>query len=214
MRIALFGPPGAGKGTQATIIEHRYGFRSISTGALIRAAMREGTPLGLEAQGFVEEGRLVPDDLVRRLAEEAVAECAFDGFILDGYPRTIGQAEALDAFLARHGAPLTALISMDVPADRIVARLSGRRIHPVTGATYHLVHHPPPPEVDPGALVQRADDRPDAVRRRLEEYATLTEPVLHYYADAGRLVRMSGTGTVLEVSRRLARILADLAVPA
>lgn len=213
MRIALFGPPGAGKGTQAAFIEHRLGFRSISTGALIRSAIDAGTPIGEEARHYVEDGRLVPDDLVRRLAESAIEACDFDGFILDGYPRTLEQARSLDAYLDTHDAPLNAVISLHVPDAELVDRLSARRIHRETGTTYHPVHNPPPAGVDPELLVQRADDHPAAVRRRLAEYHAVTEPVMRYYDENCRLVRVNGSGSVTEVTRRLMVVLDRLAVP-
>jgi adenylate kinase len=212
MRIALFGPPGAGKGTQAALIGYRFGFRSVSTGELIRTAMRNGSPIGMEAPRYVQDGTLVPDLLVTRLAEAAVEECDFDGFILDGYPRTVGQARSLDAFLDRHDAALDALICLHVSDAELVDRLSARRVHRETGTTYHLVYNPPPPGLSPDLLVQRPDDHPDAIRRRLSEYRSVTEPVMARYGDHLRLVRVDASGTVSEVASLLATVLERLAV--
>lgn len=212
MRIALFGPPGAGKGTQASLIGYRFGFRSISTGQLIRSAMSEGTDLGIQAERYVKDGSLVPDDLVSRLAETAIEAFDFDGFVLDGYPRTVGQARSLDEFLNRHDAPLDALISLQVPDAVLIDRISARRVHRETGATYHLVFNPPPADVPPEALVQRPDDHPKAVRHRLEEYRAVTESVIMYYDDHLRLVRLDASGTVSEVAKRVVDVLEGLAV--
>ena len=142
MRIALFGPPGAGKGTQARLLVERYRLRHISTGVIIRAAMKAETPAGLEAKKYVNQGQLVPDAVVRKLAEDAIAAQGYDDFVLDGYPRTVQQAQWLTAFLAAHGRSLDAVIFFVLADDGIVDRLSKRRVHAETGENYHLDHKP------------------------------------------------------------------------
>lgn len=203
MRLALFGPPGAGKGTQASRLVDRYDLTHISTGNLLRAAVRARTPLGREAAPYLDAGRLVPSDLVRRLAEEAIAAHEFDDFILDGYPRTVEQADWLASFLERHEAPLDAVLCLHVPYHAIVERLSKRRVHEPTGAVYHLDFNPPPPSVDPATLIQRSDDRPEAIAKRLEVYARETQPVQAFYRARGLSKDIVGVGRVREVAARL-----------
>lgn len=207
MRIALFGPPGAGKGTQASLLEKVYGVKSISTGNLIRGAIRNETALGRIADSYVSSGDLVPDELVRDLANEAVAELGFKNFILDGYPRTPRQAAWLTTFLSAHAAPLHAVLSIDVPDDQIVRRLSRRRINVETGETYHLDFRPPPTDVDPALIVRRSDDEPESIRRRLESYRCDTKPLEGYFRERGLLVEIPGTGTVDDVQLRITRAL-------
>lgn len=203
MRIVLFGPPGAGKGTQARLLSERQGLASISTGVIIRNAMQAGTPVGEEARSFVEAGELVPDRVVRHLAEDAVAEEDCDDFILDGYPRTLQQAEWLTAFLEEHGAPLTAIVNLEVPDEKIVDRLSKRRVHKETGENFHLEAKPPPADVDPTLIVQRPDDRPDAIRKRLAVYREETAPVRDYYERRDTYRSIDGTGSFEEVYARI-----------
>lgn len=207
MRVVLFGSPGAGKGTQARKLEERYGFKHISTGILIRRAIREGTPLGNEAQRYVNEGRLVPDELVRQLAEDAIREVEFGSFVLDGYPRTVQQATWLTEFLEKHEAPLDAVISFVLPDDVIVARLSKRRINKATGENYHLDNRPPPPDVDPALIVQRADDKPEAIVHRVKEYKTVTMPVEAYYRERGLLIQIDAVGDFETVHERIMQTL-------
>jgi adenylate kinase len=213
MRIALFGPPGVGKGTQAALLVEREKLAQISTGEMIRAAMREESDVGQEARQYVESGRLVPGEIVRRLAEDAIAHQDFDQFILDGYPRTIEQAEWLTLFLDRNEAPLTAVVSIIVPDEIIVERLSSRRIHRDTGKVYHLNFNPPPGDVPPEVIVQRSDDRPEAIRKRLREYREQTMPVSDYYRTRGLLREVDGVGEVEEVYERI-RAEIDRSVPA
>ena len=167
MRLIIFGPPGAGKGTQARLLEERRGLVQIATGDIIRSAIKNETPVGKEAKAYVEAGELVPDKVVRKLAENAIADEDYDDFVLDGYPRTTQQATWLTDFLTEHDAPLDAVVSLAVPDDVIVERLSRRRVHAETGETYHLDHDPPPDDVDPDLIVQRDDDKPETVRNRL-----------------------------------------------
>ena len=203
MRIALFGPPGAGKGTQAKILNEHFGLDTISTGNLIRTAIREQTDLGNQVKAFVHEGSLVPDELVRDLANESIAQHKFDRFILDGYPRTVTQACWVQEFLAAYKAPLDAVISLSLPDDVIIDRLSKRRIHKLTCESYHLEYHPPPADIDPELIIQRKDDTPDAIRSRLETYREQTHPVEEYFRQEGILIEVSGVGSVQEIGNRV-----------
>lgn len=207
MRIALFGPPGVGKGTQALLLTERFGLKQISTGNILREAVQAGTPVGREAQGYMEAGQLVPGRIVRVLAEEAIAAQHYDQFVLDGYPRTVEQAEWLEDFLAVHLPSLHAVISLSVPDEVIVDRLSKRRIHRLTGENYHLDFRPPPPGVDDDLILQRPDDRPEAIRKRLAVYRAETHPVQAYYRRKGYLFEVDGVGAVEEVFGRIGAVL-------
>lgn len=202
MRIALFGPPGAGKGTQARLLVERYGLRHISTGEILRAATKARTPVGLEAKTYYDAGHLVPDAVVRKLAEEAIAAQGYDDFILDGYPRTVQQAAWLTSFLAVHGKPLDAVLSFVLSEAAIVDRLSKRRVHVETGENYHL-DHKPPPGVDPALIVQRPDDQPEAIRKRIQVYKAETQPVETYYRQRGGLVEIDAFGDFETVYQRI-----------
>lgn len=203
MRIVFLGPPGIGKGTQAALLAQRRGLVHTSTGTIIRAAIETGSPLGQKAQEFVREGRLVPDDVVRVMAETAIAEQNYDDFVLDGYPRTIVQSEWLTEFLKQHSAPLDIVINLDVPTDVIVDRLSKRRVHKLTGENFHLDFKPPPADIDPDLIIQRRDDRPESIRKRLEVYNHETEPVTDYYRRKDLFVSVDGVGTIEEVYARV-----------
>lgn len=207
MRLVLFGPPGAGKGTQAKMLKERFGLNIISTGNLIRTAIREETPLGLKAASTVHRGGLVPDEVVRDLANEAIAAIDFRKFILDGYPRTPQQAIWLDAFLSDAKAPLHAVISLHVPDERIVERLSGRRIHKITGESFSPGLNPPPVEMDPALIVQRTDDEPEAVLARLRTYHEETWPVAEWYSERGLLREVDGVGPLSAVTERILKVL-------
>lgn len=207
MRLVIFGPPGAGKGTQARLLEERRGITQISTGDILREAMSEETPLGKKAKSYIEAGELVPDKLVRKLAEQAIAEEEYDDFVLDGYPRTRQQAEWLTEFLDEHRTPLDAVLSLDVPDDVLVRRLSRRRVHAETGETYHLDHDPPPADVDPDLIVRRSDDEPETVRNRLDVYREETAPLASYYKERGTLVSVDGVGDIEEVFQRITQVL-------
>lgn len=207
MRIALFGPPGAGKGSQAQFLSERQGLTHISTGVIIRRAMKANSPVGEEARSYVEAGQLVPGHVVRTLAEEAIAENGYDGFVLDGYPRTLEQCQWLTEFLEEHDAPLHAVISLEVPNETIVDRLSKRRVHSKTGENYHLDMKPPPADVDPDLIVQRPDDRPEKVRKRLEVYEEETAPVKSYYQERGLYEPVDGVGSFEEVYERIEAVL-------
>lgn len=203
MRIALFGPPGAGKGTQAALLVSRLGLAHISTGNIIRAAIKQDTPVGAEARTYVTEGRLVPGHLVRKMAEDAISARNFDDFVLDGYPRTLEQAEWLDEFLNSNGTPLESVLSLYLPDEVIIDRLSRRRIHRQTGVNYHLDFNPPPPDVPEDMILQRSDDLPEAIQRRLDVYREKTQPLETYFREQGKLVRIDAIGEVEEVHNRI-----------
>jgi adenylate kinase len=207
MRMILVGPPGAGKGTQAASLVDRYQIPHISTGDMLRAAVKEGTELGKRAEGTMKSGALVPDDLVIAMVIERIGKPDCErGFMLDGFPRTRPQAEALDAELARAGKSLDRVLLIEVPDELIVERITGRRTDPETGEIYHAQFRPPPPEVA-GRVVQRADDTEEACRARLAKYHSETAPIMPFYRDQGTLVRVDGTGAPDEVSARIARAL-------
>ena len=207
MRIALFGPPGAGKGTQAKLLVERHGLCHISTGNILRAAIKEKTPVGLEAKMYIDAGQLVPDAVVRVLAEDAIAGQDFNRFILDGYPRTEQQARWLTAFLDAHNRPLDAVLFFTLPDDAVIDRLSKRRVHKETGENYHLDHKPPPPEVDPALIIQRRDDQPEAIRERLQVYKDQTQPVEVYYRRQGVLIEVDAVGEVEVIYERIESVL-------
>ena len=186
MNLVFLGPPGAGKGTQAKVLEERFGYRQISTGDILRANRREGTPLGIEAQGYMDRGELVPDDLIiRMVARELEADPS--EVILDGFPRTVPQAKALDELLARLGRRAVA-ISFEVDPDVLTERLTGRWTHAPSGRTYHVKHNPPKvagtDDVTGEPLVQRPDDKEEAIRTRFAEYEAKTAPLIGYYGQS------------------------------
>ena len=203
MRVVLFGPPGVGKGSQARFLSEREGIVHISTGILLRRAMREGSELGEKARVYMEAGRLVPGVLVRNLAESAVADAGFNRFVLDGYPRTIEQADWLHSFLESNNAPLRAVLSLVVPNEIIVDRLSKRRVNKITGENYHLDFKPPPSDLDEGVIIQRKDDTPEAILHRLDIYQEETSPVQEYYRASNMLTEIDGTGTFEDVFSRI-----------
>ena len=216
MRLILIGPPGAGKGTQAAFIKERFAIPQISTGDMLRAAVKAGTPLGLKAKSVMESGALVSDDIILGLMEERLAQpdCK-NGFLLDGFPRTIPQAEALK----KTGIPIDFVLEISVPDDEIVrrisGRISGRRVDPVSGRTYHIVYNPPKVEgkddVTGDPLIQRDDDKEDVVRHRLEVYHNQTEALVKFYGDlaksgdktAPQYRAISGLGTIDEITARV-----------
>ena len=193
MNLVLFGPPGAGKGTQGTLLAEKRQLLKISTGDILRDAVRAGTPLGLEAKKFMNAGELVPDDVILGLVREAIEDAsAANGFIMDGFPRTIPQAEGVDAMLAEMNKPIHAVIILDVDDEALVKRLSGRRSCPECGAVYNVYFDAPRTEARcdrcNSELVQRADDQRDTVVRRLEVYRQQTAPIIAYYGNSGRNV--------------------------
>jgi adenylate kinase len=207
MRMILIGPPGAGKGTQAAGLVERYRIPHISSGEMLRAAVAEGTELGRAADGFMKSGQLVPDSVVIGMVIERIAkpDCAA-GFMLDGFPRTRPQAEALEAALAGAGVALDLVLLIEVPDELIVERIVGRRSDPETGTIYHVKFNPPPPDVAP-RVVQRADDTEKACRARLAKYHAETAPIVPFYEAAGLLRRVDGNGSPREVSERIQRAL-------
>ncbi len=218
MRLILLGAPGAGKGTQAAFICQKYGIPQISTGDMLRAAVKAGTPLGLQAKAVMDAGALVSDDLIINLVKDRIAQpdCA-NGFLFDGFPRTIPQADAMKAA----GVKLDYVLEIDVPFTDIIERMSGRRSHPASGRTYHLRFNPPKVEgkddVTGEDLIQREDDKEDTVRKRLDVYSQQTRPLVDYYADwarkdpaaAPKYRAISGVGTVDEITRRALEALSN-----
>jgi len=212
MKIILLGMPGAGKGTQARFLKEKHGIPQVSTGDMLRAAIKDGTPLGLQARTYIDRGALVPDDVVVALVKDRIAarDCA-NGFIFDGFPRTLAQAEAL----RRSGIDVDFVVDIDVSDEEILRRLGGRRVHPASGRTYHVVFNPPRvpgrDDVTGDSLVQRRDDREDTVRERIATYHEQSRPLVDYYAQwhrsgdsrAPRFVRVSGSGSVEEVRDEL-----------
>ena len=202
MNIILFGPPGAGKGTQADFICEKLNIPTISTGAVLREAMKNGTPTGLKAKSFIEAGKLVSDDIVIGILKDRIAEPdAKNGFILDGFPRTVAQAEALD----KMGVAIDVVLEIFVPDERICARMSGRRVCEACGASYHIEYKPTTIEgiCDKcgGKTVQRADDAPETVLSRLKVYQEKTAPLKDYYAKVGKLVTVEGQEEVADTTK-------------
>ena len=203
MRIIFLGAPGAGKGTQADIVSARLGIPTISTGAIIREALKAGTEMGLKAKKFTDAGALVPDDVVIGIIKERLAKSDCQkGFILDGFPRTVPQAEALDAM----GISLDKVVSIEVSDDEIVSRMSGRRVCSGCGASYHVLYNPAKDGVHcdkcQTELTTRADDAPEVVLSRLEVYHSTTEPLKSYYEKKGNLRLVDGIGAVEEITAR------------
>ena len=212
MRMILLGAPGAGKGTQAAFICKKYAIPQISTGDMLRAAVKAGTPLGLAAKKVMDSGQLVSDDIIIGLvAERLKAPDCKQGYLFDGFPRTIPQAEAMK----KAGVAIDYVLEIDVPDDEIIQRMSGRRVHPASGRTYHVKFNPPKAadkdDVSGEPLVQRDDDREATVRKRLEVYQSQTRPLVEYYgkwaatgdARAPKYRKISGRGAVDEITRRV-----------
>jgi adenylate kinase len=211
MRLILLGAPGAGKGTQATFICQKYGIPQISTGDMLRAAVKAGTALGIEAKKIMDSGGLVSDDLIINLVKERIVQpdCT-DGFLFDGFPRTIPQADAMKAA----GVKLDYVLEIDVPFEAIIERMSGRRSHAASGRTYHVTFNPPKTagldDVTGEPLIQRADDHEETVKKRLDVYSAQTRPLVDYYSNwaksepllAPKYRAISGTGSVEEIKTR------------
>ena len=214
LNLILLGPPGAGKGTQGERLTAAEPLEYVVTGQILREAVREGTELGLRAKGFMDAGELVPDELVIGLILERVrSEAASDGFVLDGFPRNIAQAEALDVALGELGRDLNGVLLIDVPDEEIVRRLSGRRVSQ-SGRVYHVEFDPPKvpgkDDVDGSDLIQRDDDKPETIRKRLAVYHEQTEPLVAYYEERGVLHRFDGTQSVDEVAAHLRKTVSTL----
>jgi adenylate kinase len=205
MRLILLGPPGAGKGTQAAQLREKFGIPQISTGDMLRAAVKAGTPLGKQAKQVMDSGQLVSDDIIIGLVKERLREPDCQrGYLLDGFPRTIPQAEALK----REGVALDYVLEVDVPDDEILTRMTGRRVHPGSGRVYHVKFNPPKvadrDDVTGEALILRDDDKPETVKKRLEVYRKQTRPLVDYYraASSVKYRQISGIGRVDEVTQR------------
>lgn len=212
MRIILLGSPGSGKGTQAQFITEKFGIVQISTGDMLRAAVREGTPLGVEAKKIMTAGGLVSDDIILGLIKERIAQddCK-NGFLLDGFPRTIVQAEGL----ANLGVELDYVLEIAVEDEEIIKRLSGRRVHQNSGRTYHLLYNPPKVEgiddLTGEALIQRDDDQEETVRKRLSVYHEQTKPLVGYYSavnQSAKFASIPGVGSVSDITAKVLAVLA------
>jgi adenylate kinase len=208
MRIVLVGPPGAGKGTQAARLAEKLSIPHISTGDLFRANISQGTELGLRAKSYMDEGQLVPDEVTIGMARDRMQQPdAAGGFLLDGFPRNVAQAEALDEMLPESNMKIDAVLDLEVPEEEVVKRIAGRRICRNDSAhVFHVTYNPPAAEgvcdVCGGELYQRDDDREDTVRRRLEVYHTQTEPIIDYYKAQGLVATISAMGKVADVTKR------------
>jgi adenylate kinase len=215
LNLILFGPPGAGKGTQADRLRADFGLPFISTGDMLRENVKQGTELGKEAQKFMDAGELVPDGLIVKMAGERLsAGDAEDGFILDGFPRTVEQGEALDEMLTEHGRRVTAALLIDVPDDEVTRRISGRRTCVKSGHNYHVDFDPPKHDgvcdQDGSRLVQRDDDKAEVVENRLRVYHDQTEPLIHYYDERGLMRRIDGTRSPADVNDHIRAVIATL----
>lgn len=217
MRLILLGGPGAGKGTQANLIKEKFGIPQISTGDMLRAALKAGTPLGLEAKKYMDAGGLVPDDIIIGLVKDRIKQpdCQ-KGFLFDGFPRTIPQAEAMK----KAGVKIDYVVEIDVPDQEIIKRMSGRRVHLASGRTYHIAFNPPKVEgkddVTGEPLIQREDDKEETVKKRLDVYHAQTEPLVKFYMDwekskdkdAPKLVKINGVGSVDSITQQIFKALA------
>jgi adenylate kinase len=215
LNLILFGPPGAGKGTQADRLKSDFQLPFISTGDMLRANVKEGTELGKAAKKYMEAGELVPDDLIVAMAAERLQQDdAQDGFILDGFPRTIEQAKALDKQLSQLGRRVTAALLVDVPDEEVIRRLSGRRVCVKAGHNYHVEFDPPKREgvcdQDGSRLIQRDDDDPEVIRNRLRVYHEQTEPLVEYYDKQGVMRRIDGTRDPADVHDHIRAVIATL----
>lgn len=210
MKLIFLGPPGAGKGTQAQRIMRDFGVVQISTGDILRGNIKENTELGIEANKYIKEGNLVPDDLIVKMIKEEIEYIDMDnGYLLDGFPRTITQAEVLDDMLDQRGEKIDAVLVLNVPDEEIVSRLSGRRVCRKTGKTFHIKYNPPQPSdgVNVEDLYQREDDKEETVRNRLKVYEDMTKPLIEYYSKKDIAHLIDGTGNLPEVYNRIKEIL-------
>lgn len=209
MNLVLFGPPGAGKGTQSSFLIERQGYSHISTGDLLRNAIKEETPLGMAAKTLMDKGQLVPDDVVIGLVKEKVSQAPKADYIFDGFPRTAAQAQALDELLTKVGRPIGKALFLEVPHESLMSRLAGRRTCKNCGAVFHMESKPPRKQGvcdNCGSeLLQRPDDREEVIGKRLEAYEQSTAPLKQFYAKLGKFVAVNGLGEVEEVYSRLSK---------
>ena len=214
MKVVLLGPPGAGKGTQATGIAEKYNILHISTGDIFRANVKQGTPLGLKAKEYMDKGALVPDELTCDLVEDRVMkeDCA-NGYLLDGFPRTVFQAEHFDKFLASKGLEIDSVVDIECPDELIIPRAAGRRVCRQCGKPYHVAYMAPKKEgvcdVCGGEVYQRVDDQEETVRNRLKVYAEQTAPLIDYYKAKGKLSEVDGSKSVEEVFAQIVKVLGE-----
>ena len=212
MNIMLFGAPGAGKGTQAKFLIEKYGIPQISTGDILRAAIKEGTAMGLEAKKFMDDGKLVPDSTIIGIIKDRLSEddCK-KGFILDGFPRTLAQAEALEVLMKEMNIKLDKVISLNVPDELILGRIVGRKVCPVCGASFHVEFNPPKVEgkcdLCGADLITRKDDNAETVTKRLTEYHSQTAPLFDFYQSRGILVDIDGTKKMEDITKEIFDIL-------
>jgi adenylate kinase len=213
LNLILLGPPGAGKGTQAERLRGDFDLPYLATGDMLRQHVKQGTEIGKEAKAYMDAGDLVPDELIIKMLLERIEDEGDDGFLLDGFPRAVPQADALDEAIASRGRRLTAVLLIDAPDDVLVRRISGRRVSE-NGRTYHVEFDPPKVEgvddEDGTALILRDDDRPEVVRKRLETYERQTKPLIDYYEERGILQRFDGTRPPTEVHDHIRATLATL----
>ncbi len=211
MNLILFGPPGAGKGTQSELLIKRMNMRQISTGDLFRAAIKNQTPLGQEAKGYLDAGKLVPDSVTIGLVREVLSQLKGQSFILDGFPRNVAQAEALEKLLKDLNLKVERSLFLEVPLDELLSRLAGRRVCKNCGAVYHARSKPPKQDgvcdACAGPVIQRPDDKEEVVRTRLETYEASTKPLKDYYKANGLYVEVIGLGTSEEVYERISKAL-------
>ncbi len=202
--IIFIGPPGAGKGTQAQRLAEEKGFVHISTGDILREAVQRGTELGKKVKEYIEAGKLVPDELIINIIKEKLKELDGKDIILDGFPRTIAQAEALDKMLKELGRKVDAVILFEIPDELVIERLSGRRIDPKTGKVYHIKYNPPPPGVE---VIQRDDDKEEVIRKRLEVYHQQTAPLIEYYRKQNKLHIVDASKSPDEVYKEILNVI-------
>lgn len=215
MKIVLLGPPGAGKGTQAKSISNRYSIPHISTGDIFRKNISEGTPLGIEAKSYIDKGQLVPDEVTINMVKDRLTwEDCKNGYLLDGFPRTVAQAEALEGFLADRNEKLDTALSIEVPSSFILERMTGRRVCPSCGASYHVKFNPPTKagvcDVCGSDIVQRKDDTEETVSERLEVYERQTQPLIDFYNNRNLLSTVDGTKAINEVFESICSILGSV----
>ena len=214
MNLVFLGPPGAGKGTQAAVVSQALNIPHISTGDMFRKAMREGTPTGLKAKAYIDQGQLVPDSVTIEMVKERLSEddCK-NGYLLDGFPRTVFQAERFDAWLAARGESLSVVLDIQASNDILMERAVGRRLCPKCGKSFHVKYDPPKAEGicdNCGSeLIQRADDRAETVSKRLQVYADQTSPLVEYYKGTGKLAEVEGSRTVPEIFEDICALLGE-----